>query len=92
MRALVDAIVDAVALVSPARASTIASSLRGLTNSDAAPDVSTLADTPAARAASATKILAPSDIYLPHSKLRRSLGIRQGDGDSRELSTNGRGR
>ncbi len=51
MRALVDAIVDVVALVSPARASTIASSLRGLTNSDAAPDVSTLADTPAARAA-----------------------------------------
>lgn len=51
MQALLDAVVDLVALVSPAKVRTIASALRGLANSGAAPNPNTLADTPAARAA-----------------------------------------
>ncbi|MBI2377926.1 MAG: phospholipase [Deltaproteobacteria bacterium] len=51
MRALLDAVVDLVALVSPAKAHTIASALRGLVHASAAPNPNTLADTPAARAA-----------------------------------------
>ena len=51
MRALLDAVVDLVALVSPAKVSTVASALRGLTSPDEAPSANTFADTPAARAA-----------------------------------------
>ena len=51
MQALLDAVVDLVALVSPAKVRVIASALRGLTNSSTAPNANTLADTPAARAA-----------------------------------------
>ena len=51
MQALLDAIVDLVAIVSPGKVRTVASALRGLANSGAAPHVNTLADTPAARAA-----------------------------------------
>jgi cardiolipin synthase len=51
MQALLDAVVDLVALVSPAKVRSIASALRGLTNPAAAPNANTLADTPAARAA-----------------------------------------
>jgi cardiolipin synthase len=51
MQALFDAVVDLVALVSPAKVRTIASALRGLASPDAAPNANTLADTPAARAA-----------------------------------------
>ncbi|HWL62336.1 MAG TPA: DISARM system phospholipase D-like protein DrmC [Steroidobacteraceae bacterium] len=51
MQALVDAVVDLVALVSPTKIRTVASALRGLANPGAAPNVNTLVDTPAARAA-----------------------------------------
>ena len=51
MQALLDAVVDLVALISPAKVRTIASALRGLANRGAAPSPNTLADTPGARAA-----------------------------------------
>ena len=51
MQTLLDAVVDLVALVSPAKASTVASALRGLASPGSAPNPNTLADTPAARAA-----------------------------------------
>jgi cardiolipin synthase len=51
MQALLDAVVDLVALVSPAKVRTIASALRGLANPGAAPNANTLAETAAARAA-----------------------------------------
>lgn len=51
MQALLDAVVDLVALVSPAKASIVASTLRGLSSSGSAPNPNTLADTAAARAA-----------------------------------------
>jgi len=51
MQALLDAVVDLVALVSPAKVRAMASALRGLTSPDAAPGNNTLADTPAARTA-----------------------------------------
>jgi phosphatidylserine/phosphatidylglycerophosphate/cardiolipin synthase-like enzyme len=51
MQALLDAVVDLVALVSPAKVRTIASALRGLANPGVAPNPNSLADTPAARAA-----------------------------------------
>lgn len=51
MQTLLDAVVDLVALVSPAKVRTVASALRGLASPDAAPNANTLADTPAARAA-----------------------------------------
>ena len=51
MQALLDAVVDLVALVSPAKVRNVASALRGLTEPSGAPNVSTLADTPAARVA-----------------------------------------
>lgn len=51
MQTLLDAVVDLVALVSPAKVRTVASALRGLANPGAAPNANTLADTPAARAA-----------------------------------------
>jgi cardiolipin synthase len=51
MQALLEAVVDLVALVSPAKVRSVASALRGLANPGAAPGANTLADTPAARAA-----------------------------------------
>jgi len=51
MQALLDAVVDLVALVSPAKVSAVASALRGLSNPSQSPNPNTLADTPAARAA-----------------------------------------
>lgn len=51
MQALLDAVVDLAALVSPAKVRTVASALRGLANPRAAPNANTLAETPAARAA-----------------------------------------
>lgn len=51
MQALLDAIVDLVALVSPAKVRSVAGALRGLTTPDAAPLVDALVGTPAARAA-----------------------------------------
>ncbi len=51
MQVLLDAVVDLVALVSPAKVRSVASALRGLASPDSAPAVNTLADTPPARAA-----------------------------------------
>lgn len=51
MQTLLDAVVDLVALVSPAKVRTVASALRGLAGPGTAPNANTLADTPAARAA-----------------------------------------
>jgi len=51
MQALLDAVVDLVALVSPAKVRTIASALRGLASHKMAPAATTLVDTPAARTA-----------------------------------------
>lgn len=51
MQTLLDAVVDLVALVSPAKVRIVASALRGLANPGSAPNPNTLADTPAARAA-----------------------------------------
>lgn len=58
MQALLDAVVDLVALVSPAKVRTVASALRGLATSNAAPNANTLADTQAARAAVARLLAA----------------------------------
>lgn len=58
MQALLDAVVDLVALVSPAKVRTVASALRGLATPGAAPAANTLADTPAARAAVARVVAA----------------------------------
>jgi phosphatidylserine/phosphatidylglycerophosphate/cardiolipin synthase-like enzyme len=57
MQALLDAVVDLVALVSPAKARSVASALRGLANPSLAPASHMLAATPAARAA-VTRVLA----------------------------------
>ena len=51
MQAILDAVVDLVALVSPAKVRTIASALRGLASPGSAPKATALADTPAARTA-----------------------------------------
>lgn len=51
MQALLDAVVDVVGLVSPAKVRTVASALRGLASPKTAPNANTLAETPAARAA-----------------------------------------
>lgn len=56
MQDLLNAVVDLVSLVSPARVRSVASILRGLASGDAAPAPTTLADTPAARAA-VTRVL-----------------------------------
>lgn len=57
MQALLDAVVDLVALVSPAKAGAVAGALRGLPVSGAAPAADALVGTPAARA-SVTRMLA----------------------------------
>lgn len=51
MQAILDAVVELVALVSPGKVRTVASTMRGLANPSDVPNVNTLADTPAARAA-----------------------------------------
>src|SRR5690606_34085159 len=51
MQALLDVVADLVALVSPSKVRTIATALRGLAEPSDAPNVNTLVDTPAARAA-----------------------------------------
>jgi phosphatidylserine/phosphatidylglycerophosphate/cardiolipin synthase-like enzyme len=51
MQALLDAVVELVALVSPAKVRSVAASLRGLENAHQAPVSNSLAETPAARAA-----------------------------------------
>lgn len=57
MQVLLDAVVDLVARVSPAKVRIVASALRGLATSEGAPSANALADTPAARAA-AGRVLA----------------------------------
>ncbi len=51
MQGLLDAVVEFVALVSPAKVRVVALALRGLASSEAAPNVNALADTHAARSA-----------------------------------------
>lgn len=51
MQALLDAVVELAALVSPLKVRTVASALRGLASPGSAPSPSTLANTPAARTA-----------------------------------------
>lgn len=58
MQELLDAVVDLVGLVSPSKVRTVASALRGLASSNAAPSANTLVDTPAARAAVARVVTA----------------------------------
>lgn len=58
MQAILDSVVDLVALVSPAKARSIAGALRGLVSPDTAPAANTLADTPAARVAVSRVLLA----------------------------------
>lgn len=58
MQALLNAVADLVALVSPAKIRTVASALRGLASSELAPNPNTLADTPAARDAVARVVSA----------------------------------
>lgn len=58
MRALLDSVVDLVALVSPSKVRTVAGAFRGLTNPASAPAANTLADTPPARAAVARVVAA----------------------------------
>jgi len=62
MQALFDAVVDLVALVSPAKVRSVASAFRGLATPDAAPAANTLVDTPAARAAVARVLSAWAQI------------------------------
>lgn len=64
MDTLTDAVVDLVALVSPARVSAVASALRGLANASAAPSAMTLADAPAARVAVARVLEAWSGLRV----------------------------
>lgn len=58
MQTLLDAVVDLVALVSPAKVHTIASALRGLASPRLAPAANRLADTPTARVAAGRVIQA----------------------------------
>lgn len=64
MEALLDAVVDLVALVSPSKVRTVAAALRGLATPGAAPAASTLADTPAARAAVARVVTAWAQVQV----------------------------
>ncbi|MBX3182881.1 MAG: DISARM system phospholipase D-like protein DrmC [Polyangiaceae bacterium] len=64
MQTLLDAVVDLVALVSPARVRVVASALRGLTSPSAAPNANTLADTPAARAAVTRVVIAWGQVQV----------------------------
>lgn len=64
MHALLDAVVDLVALVSPSKVRTVASALRGLTSSDEATVANTLADTPAGRAAVARVQAAWAQVHV----------------------------
>lgn len=58
MQALLDAVVDLVALVSPAKVKTVASALRGLASPESAPNPGAFVDTPAARTAVARVVAA----------------------------------
>lgn len=64
MQALLDAVVDLVALVSPSKARTVAAAFQGLGSPDIAPAANTLVDTPAARAAVARLVAAWEQVRL----------------------------
>lgn len=64
MQALLDAVVDLVALVSPAKVRTVAGALRGLAKPDEAPAANMLADTPAARQAVARVVAAWTPVQV----------------------------
>lgn len=73
MQALLDAVVDLVALVSPSKVRTVASALRGLTSPNAAPSANTLAETPAARAAVARVVAAWSLVQASGDEVAGTL-------------------
>ena len=62
MKDLLDAVVDLVALVSPAKVRVVADALRGVTGPNAAPTAKSLAGTPTARAAIARLVDAWSEV------------------------------
>jgi phosphatidylserine/phosphatidylglycerophosphate/cardiolipin synthase-like enzyme len=64
MQVLLDAVVDLVALVSPAKVRAIASALRGLASPNSAPASNTLADTPTARAAAGRVVAAWGQVQV----------------------------
>ncbi|MGH8524196.1 MAG: DISARM system phospholipase D-like protein DrmC [Gammaproteobacteria bacterium] len=87
MQALLDAVVELVTLVSPAKARTIAGALSGLSKAADAPSAKALADTPAARAA-VSRILAEwlktqvsgaevAGMLMGASEARRSVELKQ---------------
>jgi phosphatidylserine/phosphatidylglycerophosphate/cardiolipin synthase-like enzyme len=63
MQALLEAVVDLVALISPGKVRTIASALRGLADSSTAANVNTLVDTPAARVAVGRVVAAWGEVH-----------------------------
>lgn len=73
MQALLDAVVDLVALISPAKVHTVASALRGLASPGSAPASNTLADTPAARAAAGRVVAAWEQVPVSGSEVAGML-------------------
>jgi cardiolipin synthase len=73
MQALLDVVVDLVALVSPSKVRIVASALRGLTSPDGAPPANTLVDTPAARAAVARVLAAWAQVQTSGDELAGML-------------------
>ena len=73
MQLLLDAVVDLVGLVSPAKARSVASALRGLPSPLAAPNANTLAETPAARAAVARVVGAWSQVPVSGDEIAGML-------------------
>lgn len=69
MEALLDAVVDLVALVSPAKVRTVASALRGVVNYAEAPPAHSLADTPSARSAVARMVAAWAHVEVSGDEL-----------------------
>src|SRR5690606_12884103 len=81
MQALLDAVVDLVALVSPAKVRTVASALRGLASPGLAPAANTLADTPAARTAVARVVAAWTQVQVGGDEV---AGMRLGAAEARQ--------
>jgi cardiolipin synthase A/B len=69
MQELLDAVVDLVALVSPAKVRTVASALRGLASPNVAPAASTLVDTFTAREAVARVLAAWSPVHASGTEI-----------------------
>jgi phosphatidylserine/phosphatidylglycerophosphate/cardiolipin synthase-like enzyme len=73
MQALLDAVVDLVALVSPSKVRSVASALRGFVAPSAAPAANSLADTPAARAAAARVMAAWAQVQASGAEVAGML-------------------